>query len=167
MEQDNFAVFPKEKLLTASWSKGGQVSFALKFRALEKGRLSDLLQCSNRITRAEAYQTTAKGAVEILPLALRFNGKKVQSGGFELFQNQPNPFAGSTSIGFYLPEAETATFRLLDGLGREWYNHTEFYSSGLHTIVLEKQFAGATAGIWYYVLETDRGHAVRKMVLLR
>ena len=167
MGQEHFAVFPAEHLLTASWSEGGWAAFDLQFQAREAGRLSDLLHFSKEKIQAEAYQKDWNGLYQILPLVLRFEGQQEPASQLELYQNQPNPFTGSTSIGFYLPEATKATLRMLDGFGRECFAHTAFYSKGNQTFVLEKEMAELGSGVYYYVLETERERLMRKMVILR
>ena len=165
--EEHFAVFPAEHRLAASWAEGGLAGFELRFRARQAGRLSETLHFSNQFVRAEAYRQGSDGQFETLSLALRFDGREKQSTGIQLFQNQPNPFAGTTSIGFYLPEAATATLRVFDGFGRECYAHRAFYSGGLHTVVLDREMLVFGAGVYCYLLETDRERVMRKMVVLR
>ncbi len=167
MRTEHFAVFPDESLLTASWAEGGQANWQLRFRAKHSGRLSDLLQLSSVKTRPEAYRDSDGGQYELLRLALRFDGQTVKQQGIELFQNQPNPFSGSTVLGFYLPEAETATLRVVDGVGRVWFSRTSNFSAGLHSLTLEKEFSGAGPGVYFYSLETSGVRLMRRMVLLR
>jgi len=165
MAADNFAVFNESETLAASWESPGAPAapaFTLRLRAKTDGQLSELLRLSHRIARPEAYGAD----LELLDLALRFNGSKVQRVGFELFQNQPNPFSENTTIGFYLPEAQKATLRVIDATGRERYTHTAFYAAGLHTVVLGKERLGDGGGVLYLRLETETERAVRRMVFM-
>ncbi|MCB0531976.1 MAG: HYR domain-containing protein [Lewinellaceae bacterium] len=158
---DNFAVFNRENTLTASWNGEGQPEFTLHFRVLEAGQLRERLQLSNRVARSEAYSE----ALVMMPVALRFDDTGVTRAGFELYQNRPNPFNGATSIGFYLPEAKTATLRVWDAQGQLLLTQTANYSAGTQTIELDNGQLGASPGLLYYELKTDTERAVRKMVV--
>jgi hypothetical protein len=160
---ENFAVFNAEHSMTASWEAGGQPEFTLHFRVLESGFLRNMLQLSNRITRSEAYSTD----LDVQAIALRFGKATVTRAGFELYQNQPNPFNGNTSIGFYLPEAKTATLRVWDMQGRLLLEQSQFYAAGAQSVLLENALLDAAPGLLYYELKTDTDRAVRKMVLSR
>ncbi|MEI6411507.1 MAG: HYR domain-containing protein, partial [Bacteroidota bacterium] len=109
---DNFADFAEEHALTSSWNGDVDAEFTLTFKALQNGALSKMLAFSSRITSSEAYRSAGGKGVDVLNVGLRFNspGGSVISGvGFELFQNQPNPFSSRTKIGFHLPaEARSA-----------------------------------------------------------
>ncbi|MBL7795322.1 MAG: HYR domain-containing protein [Saprospiraceae bacterium] len=157
--EENFAVFNTENNLTMSWERGGEAAFGLRVRAHEAGRLRDMLRLSNRIARSEAYSES----LEISQLALRFGAEEPgQVAGFELFQNQPNPFTETTRIGFYLPQAKTATLRVWDGTGRLLWETTRDYPAGHQAVILGGLASGS--GLLYYSVETDTDRAVRKMV---
>ncbi|MEZ4894479.1 MAG: T9SS type A sorting domain-containing protein [Saprospiraceae bacterium] len=164
---DNFAIFSDENALTTSWNGDEQVEFSLKFRARRNGEISKMLSLSSRITKAEAYKTVVEGeAPEKLAIALRFNGEAgtVLTGvGFELYQNQPNPFVNRTSIGFHLPEATTAHLTVYDQSGRLIYSQKGDIPKGYNSILLDKAMVNST-GMLYYTLETDTDSATRKMI---
>ena len=83
--------------------------------------------------------------------------------GFELYQNQPNPFANRTSIGFFLPEATEATLTVFDESGRVVYRQSGTFSKGENLISLERALINTT-GVLYYKLETATDSATRKMI---
>jgi len=159
LSEENFAVFNPENSLTMSWERGGTAVFGLRVRALEAGRLHDMLRLSNRIARSEAYSES----LEVMQLALRF-GAETQglTAGFELFQNQPNPFSETTRIGFYLPQAKTAVLRVWDSTGRLLWETTREYPAGYQSVAIGG--LGSGAAVLYYSLETDSDRAVRKML---
>ncbi len=92
----------------------GAQEFTVRFRAAKAGKISEMLSVSSQITKAEGYTARREASARKWPY-LRFNqnarrGSPLSAcGGFELYQNQPNPFVGRTSIGFHLPAATTAT----------------------------------------------------------
>jgi hypothetical protein len=142
-------------------SVDGPQSFTLRMRAEKSGKLSDMLGLSGTITRAEAYGTEGR-----LNVALRFDGKTVSGLGFELYQNQPNPFVNNTSIGFHLPEAAEATLSVMDESGRVVYRQKGKFPAGENTVVLDRALLNTT-GVLYYQLETDKYSATKKMVQAR
>ena len=164
---DNFGVFlpagatAKEGgALTVSID--GAQEFTVSFRAAKAGKLSELLSVSSRITKAEGYNS--KGERE--EVALRFRspaGMTTTVGvGFELYQNQPNPFVGHTSIGFNLPAAATATLTVYDESGRTIFTQKGDFAKGYNSIPLDKTVLN-TSGLLYYKLQTATNVATRKM----
>ena len=110
--RSNFGVFADALTTSVDSSEG----FTVTFHATKSGKLSEMLGVSSRITRAEAYSMSNNR----LEVALRFNGAGVSTiagVGFELYQNQPNPFVNKTLIGFHLPHVTEATLTVFDEMG--------------------------------------------------
>jgi hypothetical protein len=85
---------------------------------------------------------------------------------FALNQNIPNPFNSSTRIAFELPEAGQTSLKVFDLQGRLVSTIFEGkLSSGAHNY----QFEGANlaSGIYFYILKTEEGQLVRKLVLMK
>jgi len=161
MTRDNFAVFAQDHALTTS-VEGGH-AFAVRFRAVQSGMLSQLLTVSSRITKAEAYSPDG----EQMAVAFRFsgaNGAVVAGTGFDLFQNTPNPVRSTTSIAFNLPEAVEATLSISNAEGRIVQVVKGAYGKGLNTVVLNR--AELPAGILFYQLDTPTHSATKKMIVL-
>jgi hypothetical protein len=136
--------------------------FTVTFRAAKSGRLSQMLGVSSRITRAEAYSLSNNR----MDVALRFNkeGASVVSGvGFELYQNQPNPFVNKTVIGFHLPEAAEATLTIFDESGRLLFTQKGQFAKGYNAIPVERALLD-NIGLMYYKLETATDSATKKMI---
>ncbi|MCC7465365.1 MAG: T9SS type A sorting domain-containing protein [Saprospiraceae bacterium] len=139
-------------------SVDGPQSFTLRMRAEQSGKLSEMLGVSGMITRAEAYGDNGR-----LNIAFRYDGKTVDGVGFELYQNQPNPFVNRTFIGFFLPEAAEATLTVFDETGRVVYQQKGQFAKGENTIALDRALINTT-GILYYKLETATESATKKMI---
>jgi hypothetical protein len=152
---NNFGVFADA--LTVSID--GADAFTVKFRATKTGKLSEMLSVSSRITKAEGYNLT-DGRMEV---ALRFDGKTIAGVGFELYQNQPNPFVNKTAIGFHLPEATTATLTVYDETGRVVFTQKGDYAKGYNVLSLDRALL-STIGVMYYTLETATASATKKMI---
>ena len=159
IKAQNFGVF--DGAITTSVD-GSDNEFAITYRASKAGNLSQMLGVSSRITKAEAYSL----ANNRMDVALRFNnnGTSTISGvGFELYQNQPNPFVNKTFIGFHLPEATTATLRIFDETGRMVFTQSGAFAKGYNTISVDRQLLN-TVGVLYYTLETATDSATKKMI---
>jgi hypothetical protein len=164
MRAEHFALFPQKNALTAAWETGGLADFRLKVRAQKAGELHEMLSISSQITPAEAYLPEGNdGSMAKASIALRF-GTPAQ--GFELFQNQPNPFADATTIGFWLPESSDATLTIFDGSGRTLFSQSGYYARGSHSIQIEKADFQSVEGVLYYRLQTAKQSAVRRMTRL-
>ena len=167
MKAENFALFPADNAITTSWNgTTGKAEFVIRFRAKRAGKLSEMLNVSSRITKAEAYSF----AEERMDVAFRFNsqdGATITGVGFELYQNQPNPFVNRTTVGFHLPEAAKATLSVFDEMGRLLYTQTGEFVQGYNAVVLDRSTLGVTSGLMYYTLESAGESATRKMILLK
>jgi hypothetical protein len=129
---------------------------------VKAGDLSSMLGVSSRITKAEAY--TEGG--ERNEVAFRFDGANgvVIGTGFELYQNQPNPVVGKTSISFNLPESTTATLKITTVEGRVVKMVKGAFAKGLNTVTLNR--SDLEAGILFYELSTSNNSAVKKMIIV-
>ena len=94
---------------------------------------------------------------------MRFDGKTIAGVGFELYQNQPNPFVNKTFVGFHLPEATTATLTVYDETGRAVFTQRGDFAKGYNAISLDRALLNTT-GVLYYTLETATDSATKKMI---
>jgi len=171
MELGNFGIFLNA--VTAAVENGAG-AFAVTFRATRPGQLSEMLRVSSHITRAEAYRvikgndshSSNDSNFSLLDVALLFDNRLISKVGFELYQNQPNPFTDNTLIGFHLPEDSDATLTVFDEAGRVLFTKSGSYARGYNAVSLEKHLIG-DAGVLFYKLETATDSAVRKMILLK
>jgi hypothetical protein len=175
MSIDNFAVF-NDAITTSVNGVEGQ--FTVKFRAAKAGKLSQMLSVSSRITKAVAYslslgegrgEASGEGRGEALAVAFRFNNgstSTIAGVGFELYQNQPNPFMSHTVVGFHLPAATEATLTIFDETGRQLYQTKGQYAKGYNAINLDRQLMPST-GVLYYELKTATDQATKKMIKIK
>ena len=130
-------------------------------RARNAVRLSDVLSINNSITTAEAY-----GSSEIVHgVALEFVGDDSYA-GFELHQNQPNPFAQSTSIGFVLPQDQQVSLTIYDLTGKLIHQQQGDFAKGYNQVDVSKRDLIYSSGILYYQLDSEEFTATRKMIVL-
>ena len=86
--------------------------------------------------------------------------------GFELYQNEPNPFEDKTVIGFQLPAAAAATLTVYDAAGRVVFTQQGDYAKGYNAMVLDRSLL-KTSGVLYYTLETATASATKKMLPMK
>jgi hypothetical protein len=158
-----FALFANDNAITAAIDSKIASEFSVKFRADKAGSLSSMLGVSNRITKAVAFKNDDR-----LDVALQFhNGSTttISGVGFELYQNQPNPFVEKTFIGFNLPEATTATLTVYDAQGKALTTQKGQFNKGFNQVAIDRASLKG-AGLVYYTLETATETATRKMIMM-
>jgi len=156
----------KRGLLTTSWNTSGAVPtaentklFSLIFKSSSAGRLSEKLSITSSITTAEAYDTEGN----ITNVKLDFTSSEPT--GIQLYQNRPNPFRETTSIGFYLPEAGKANLNILDVQGKVLKEISGVYESGQHEIQINATDL-ADKGVLYYQLIMDKKQVIKRMIVI-
>ncbi len=162
LKQENIAM--DNGLIRASWNELNAVdvealNFAMTFTANKDGRLSELLSIQSNPTVAEAYDED----LEVLPVNLAFT--QFATTDLQLFQNQPNPFKGSTMIGFELPENSSIQLQIFDVSGKQLQLIEGDYGKGYNAIELNNDDLKAS-GVLYYQLHTQFGSLTKKMMVI-
>ncbi len=133
--------------------------FSVELIAKASGELKDNLQIDSRYTAAMVH--SASGQAGTVNLDIQEGETPFDT--FQLFQNQPNPLSGQTTIGFYLPKASPTVFTVYSLQGRVLYQTSATYDSGSHRIDWE---AGALpAGLYIYQLQAGTQIQSRKMIV--
>jgi len=162
MTDGNFGIFASA--VTTSWNGKTQDAsevLAITFVANKSGKLSEMLTVNSELTQAVANDAAGNE----MNVNLKFNTGKVAGGEFALYQNQPNPVANETTIGFNLPKDGQArlTITAVDGKVAKVINGN--YKAGYNTITVNKSDLNAS-GVFYYRLETADHSASKKMVII-
>ena len=162
--ESNFGILDKNTVTTAWFSPEGvttdQELFSLVFRTTEDVRLSDAFAISSRVTQAIAYTSNQQ--------QLDVNFEYISNNDvseFKLYQNTPNPFSESTSIGFNLVKSSDITLTIMDITGKQIGVKKGYFSKGYHEIVLQSSELGQS-GVLYYQLEGEDFRETRKMILI-
>ncbi len=153
-------------IITMSWNKEdigeptlqANMNFRMKFNATQAGALSDMIHMSDKIAHAEAYTPED----EILDVRLVF-GQQAATENFALYQNEPNPWTGATTISFDLPEAGKVKLTLFDLTGQMVREYEGEYKAGRQTIVIHKKDV-PVQGVLYYRLDSGNYSATKKMI---
>ncbi len=156
--------------VTMSWNSKDAVSvgtdevlFTLVLNVTESKHISEMLSINSRVTTAESYvgETYQVQGVE---LSLR-GGDAVLDGEFALFQNEPNPFSVTSTIGFNLPTADAASVTIYDVTGKVVRVIEGDYDKGYNEIKVSNRDLGAS-GVLYYQLESGDFTATKKMIII-
>jgi len=91
---------------------------------------------------------------------------------FNLAQNYPNPFNPSTEIRYQLPERSTVVLTIYNALGEKVKTLAKAQDQPAGSFTLRwdgKNDLGSavSSGIYFYRLEADSYHFIRKMILIR
>jgi hypothetical protein len=159
-----------EGIITTSWNsnKGESVSkdgelFTLVFKAVRSGQVSSLFAITSDVTRAAAYD--ALDQTKEVKMGVRTDRGVVESGVFELYQNEPNPFAKETVVSYRLPEAGAVKLTVYDVTGKVVRVYNLRGQKGLNSYQISKGDLG-TSGVLYYQLDAANHTATRRMVVI-
>jgi hypothetical protein len=148
---------------TVSWNDhqalSGKDLLTLNVIAKGNGSISDMVSMNSTVTTAEIY--TGEN-LETGKLSLRFSGKE-NSGKFEVYQNEPNPFNDKTIISFNLPEAGNATLKVFDVNGKVIFKNKGSFGKGINSFTLTKGDL-PSRGVMIYQIESGANTATKKMI---
>jgi hypothetical protein len=111
--------------------------------------------------RAEAYHFDGEG-YESRRIRLSKIDASAMNGSYELFQNEPNPFADNTIIRFMLPGDENVRLSVYDITGKMIMEEKISGRAGINEITIQSGRLRAE-GIYYYTLYTSEASLTRKM----
>jgi Secretion system C-terminal sorting domain len=103
----------------------------------------------------------------LLDIELEFKGKNaLNTEGFTLNQNEPNPFDSETKISFNIPK-ETSQGRLTiyDATGRIVKSIESPFKQGYNEFTIQRTELNTT-GIFFYRIDTPTHSATKKMFVL-
>jgi hypothetical protein len=141
----------------------GAAVFRLTFSVLQGGdNLGEVLLLDHSILPGRAYNSMLdQFDVELNYLEASSTGNPFGSSGLQLLQNRPNPFNGTTAIGFILPESCEAQLRVFDVSGRSLAEKKAQYPAGRNEETFDLNGA---SGVLWYELVTPFGVLAKKMV---
>ncbi len=164
LNNENFGFSHLDKgIITTSWNQikpttldNNEPIFSLQFKVLKDAQLSETLQITSDLTKAEAYDQSGT------PIAIELDFSKTTQ-DLVLNQNTPNPFSGQTTISFILPNSGEAMISIFDVSGRLVTEVKKEFIKGYNEIWISDKDIGLT-GVLYYQLKSADGSLIRKMV---
>jgi hypothetical protein len=136
-----------------------EILFTLVVKSTKKALLSELISLGSGITKAESYT----GDLHVAGVSLNIRNKSLSK--IELFQNEPNPFKGQTTINFFMPQATSATLSVYDLSGKLLEIRKIDAVKGMNSQVFTKESVGSS-GVLYYTLESGDFLATKKMIIV-
>jgi hypothetical protein len=137
----------------------GEVLFTLIVKADKAVNVSEMLSIGSGVTAAESYSsdlTVGKVSLDV---------RTAPVAGIELFQNEPNPFRGQTTVSFNMPKAASAKISVYDVTGKLVTVRKVDAAKGLNSEIFTREQLGAT-GVLYYTLESGDFTATKKMIIV-
>nr|HPQ21973.1 T9SS type A sorting domain-containing protein [Saprospiraceae bacterium] len=154
------------KLILSTTSPNGVLAntgiLTLTVKANRIAKLSDLLSIDNTMLKSEAY---IGDDIKTAKLNLQFNGVENSIQEFKLFQNEPNPFIGTTEIKFFIPTTDVVNLTVYNIDGKVVYNLNKEFNSGENSITIDKNTLGGS-GVYYYSIESGSYSDTKKMISL-
>ena len=152
--------------ITVSWNDFVDVDFSsegslisLSFKANESINTDEVFSISSSYTKAEAYNTNA----ELFDVILNFTSA---DNSVVLFQNEPNPFLGITTVNFSLDKAEQVSLNFVNMAGQDVKVFDIDAEAGLNTLAISSEELGES-GVYYYTLRTGDVTLTKKMVIIK
>ena len=136
------------------------MSFDLQFVATQSGKIADMIHLTDKVASPEAYLLND----EVVDIQLGTNKAETQV-DFALYQNEPNPWTGSTTISFELPEESMVKLTLFDMTGATVKVVEGHFNQGYQSIQLLKKDV-PVQGVLYYRLDCGNYSATKKMIRL-
>jgi len=143
------------------------VLFSIEITAKENTLLSDVLTIGSEKTRAESYrQTNINSTLITGETELEFKELEIEVEGYELGQNAPNPFAGTTAINIQVPATIDGQLSIYDVTGKVVKVWNQQFDKGIHQISLTASDL-PEGGVYYYQFAAGGFTATKKMVVIR
>ena len=131
----------------------------MKFKATKQLVLSECLELSSSITKAEAYQLTNDKSAHI-DLTI-----KDSVNGIDLYQNKPNPFIESTVITFSTSSEEQVNLSFYSVTGELIHQLNMLSSNGLNEVIIDKTIF-PSQGVYFYELSNATKSQYKKLMLI-
>lgn len=111
---------------------------------------------------ASSDANSAKQAVQTALNKIVTSATEIDSEGFRVEQNYPNPFSRKSRIEFNLPESEIVSFHITDITGKVMHRNNRFYPAGNNSIEIDG--SNLPSGIYFYRLDAGERTSVGKMI---
>jgi hypothetical protein len=145
-----------------SWNSVNEVSgnkfMTLYLNASFPMMASKAISINSQSLKAEMYSGEDIVATSLVPT---FSGRSLDE--FAVYQNEPNPFKGATTITFNLPNADNATLQVFDVNGKMIYQTTGSFGKGVNQFNISKSDLPST-GVMIYKIESGKFAETRKMI---
>jgi len=169
LDIDEHDIAVNEGTLSLSWHSAqaiytSETLFTISFIVSKAGKLSNQLQMSSAITKIESYKGSDLEVQNILLNFIDENGEASLS-ALALHQNEPNPFKKQTVLSFTMPDAGSATLRIMNVAGQLIHQVDGSYEKGYQEVIITSADLG-TSGVLYYQLQSGTSSITKKMIVI-
>lgn len=169
VDQKNFALLNNHAgVITFSISnhegmhlEAGDVLFTAYFESRSHGQLRDMININSLVTPAELYDDNFE--IKRLEMLVR---DRDPSNEMEVFQNEPNPFDGTTSIAFSIAQRQQVQLHIFNANGKSVYSRSDIFDAGLNEFIIDANDLRAQ-GILFYRIESGSNSITRKMIVVK
>ncbi|MBK7223268.1 MAG: T9SS type A sorting domain-containing protein [Saprospiraceae bacterium] len=165
-------IYVVDNTLLMSWANSKKYNeengklFGLTFVAKQDIAAGEWFNLNDRMLKSEVYFNEDEN-ITASSMDLELRGKSNYANStFELYQNTPNPFNHTTTIGFTIPEAGEVSFKVYDYNGTVLKQFRKNYDKGYNTIELNVSEFNK-AGILFYQLDSKTHSANKKMIVIK
>ena len=146
---------------TAVSKKGDDVLFTMIVKANKAGNVSEMMTLNSDVTATESY---VGAEMTVGKVSLNVRTADVAA-AIELFQNEPNPFKGQTTVSFHMPSAAKASLSVYDVTGKLVTVRNIDAVKGYNSEIFTTAQLG-TSGVLYYTLVSGDFTATKKMIII-
>jgi len=165
LDETNFNISKQEKgWIAISYNQdaeldleNGETLFEIQVVAKQDCRVSDILNLSSRVAKAEAY----RGLNEAVGLEFR----KVQTQELAIVNAKPNPFKEFTEIQIEVPTDGLTSLEIYNMNGQIVHEKNQYYSKGMHSIRVDRTDL-TQAGVYYLKLTSGKASSEYKLILI-
>ncbi|NNE26971.1 MAG: T9SS type A sorting domain-containing protein, partial [Saprospiraceae bacterium] len=171
LSQEHFALLNSKKGIitisyddTEGWSmRENDILFTAYFEAKADGSLADVLELNSSLADAELYTTdwTTQPLTMVMSESLNDVSEK-----FEVFQNEPNPFAETTNVAFSNPQRQMVSIKIFDASARLVYKDSKVFEKGINAFTIDAAELNAQ-GVLFYRVESPTDIVTRKMIVVK
>lgn len=151
-----------ENKIPISWNgvfEDNKVLFILKLRMKEDANINEIIMINSSITASEAYTKT-----NLFPANLELRYLKEEKSAFEVYQNQPNPWAVATSIKYNIPSKEKVIIKITNPEGKLVFQKEVLQDPGNYELQLNRKYI-PQAGIYYIQIDYKDQSIIKTMVV--
>jgi hypothetical protein len=161
VDESNIAQIATNKYIV-SWNKANAVAsqniITVDVTPAKAALASSTIAIDGSKLNAEVY---AGDDVTASKLVTQFTNRT--SDAFAVYQNEPNPFNGNTTITFNLPKADNATLKVFDVNGKLLYTKNGSFSQGINNFTITRSDL-PNSGVMMYQVESGLFTETKKMI---
>ncbi len=150
-----------------SWNSNTSVTgeaFEIIAVAKTDSKISNLFTINNNNMTPEIYTIAGDVLTPVLDAGL--DNDITNGNDFQLFQNSPNPFSGTTEVKFSVPSRSLVVFNIHDVNGKLVKSYSDTFDKGLRSVNIDAKELGAT-GVMYLSVSTEEEKETIKLIVLK